>query len=244
MRDLQSSSIILLPSGLPGAFLCPSTECMFVWVRLSHIYIHFFSAHSKSMHPVFSQRTALKSCIEHQIQQLMFFAGYHISHQGSGLGVYFMSFLGELQDWKWKCCQEFSFNQKSKGVLLMPPELCCFFALRVCVRVCVCVCILGVVLLNVANSDAHADGSAEMASVSNMPLALWEQKDVPAANASEHSRFQINFPCCLLGRRRRWGLERGLLLKSTSPTWQLLAYFALLQSALTEHNINCLRLLI
>lgn len=30
---------------------------------------------------------------------------------------------------------------------------------------------LGVVLLNVADSNAHADGSAEMASVSKVPLA-------------------------------------------------------------------------
>lgn len=188
----------------------------------------------------FSQITALKSCIEHQIQQLMFFVGYSISHQGSGLGVYFMAFLRELWDWKWKCCQELSFNQKSKGILLMPPELRCFFALHVCV------CILGVVLLNVANSDAHADGSAEMASVSNMPLALWEQRDVPAANASERSWFQINFPCCLLGKRRRWGLGRALLLKSTNPTWQLLVYFSILtiSSNGAQYTVYCLKLLI
>lgn len=49
------------------------------------------------------------------------------------------------------------------------PELhCCFGS---CVSLCVCVCVR-VVLLNVANSDAYADGSGEMVSVSNVPLAL------------------------------------------------------------------------
>lgn len=60
--------------------------------------------------------------------------------------------------------------------------------------------VLGVVMLNVADSNAHADGSAEMASVSKVPLAAWERK--AAANASERSRIQINFPWCLLGSRR------------------------------------------
>lgn len=40
----------------------------------------------------FSEIVAVKTCIEHQIQQLRFSAGYSISHQGSGLGVYFMAF--------------------------------------------------------------------------------------------------------------------------------------------------------
>lgn len=43
------------------------------------------------------------------------------------------------------------------------PELCC--------RSGLCVCALGVVLLNVADSNAHADGGAEMPSVSKVPLA-------------------------------------------------------------------------
>lgn len=38
------------------------------------------------------KRAVVKSCIEHQICQLMFPAGYSISLQGSGLGVYFMAF--------------------------------------------------------------------------------------------------------------------------------------------------------
>lgn len=59
--------------------------------------------------------------------------------------------------------------------------------------------VLGVAVLNVANSDAHADGSAELVSVSKVPLAVRERKDVSAAKAFEHSRFQINFLCCLLG---------------------------------------------
>lgn len=82
-------------------------------------------------------------------------------------------------------------------------ELRCCFGF-----VCAFVCVLGVVLLNVANSDAHADGSTEMVSVSKVPLAVRERKDASAADAFEHSRFQINFPRCLLGRSR-WGLGRA-----------------------------------
>lgn len=58
----------------------------------------------------------------------------------------------------------------------------CIAVLALCDSVCVCVCgcvrAAGVVLLNVAICDAYADGSAAMASVSNVPLALRERKDV------------------------------------------------------------------
>lgn len=54
-------------------------------------------------------------------------------------------------------------------------------------------CALGVVLLNVANSDAHADGSTEMVSVSKVPLAVCERKDVSAANALSTVGFRLIF---------------------------------------------------
>lgn len=61
--------------------------------------------------------------------------------------------------------------RKAKGYYWVPRTVSCTG--RVCERVCVCVCALwGVVLLNVANSDAHADGSTEMVSVSKVPLAV------------------------------------------------------------------------
>lgn len=67
-------------------FLHRVTECM-------HGAKHFnFPSFTFSLTCLFSERAAVKSCIEHQIQQVMFFAGYSISHQGSGLGVYFMAF--------------------------------------------------------------------------------------------------------------------------------------------------------
>lgn len=56
---------------------------------------------------------------------------------------------------------------KATGLDLL---VCSFLCVRV--YVCVCVCARGVVLLNVANSDAHADGSAEMVSVSKVPVAV------------------------------------------------------------------------
>lgn len=73
-----------------------------------------------------------------------------------------------------------------------------------------------------ANSNAHADGRTEMVSVSKVPLAVWGRRDVSAANAFEHSRFQINFPCCLLGRRR-WGLGQHTVAQTYKP--QLANFF-------------------
>lgn len=103
------------------------------------------------------------------------------------------------------------------------------------------VCALGVVLLNVANADANADRRTEMVSVSKVPLAVRVRKAVSAANAFEHTRFQINFPCCLLGRK-----DGGytLILRNTMPTCKLSAYFALLHFALKEQNKPSLRLLV
>lgn len=132
---------------------------------------------------------------------------FHIT-PGVGLGGLFHGISSaRLWDWKWKTSQGLSYYQKSRGILLRL-QSCVAVLVWVCVCVCVCMCALGVVLLNVANSDAHADGSTEMVSVSKVPLAVCERKDVSAANAFEHSRFQINFPCCLLGRRR-WGLGQA-----------------------------------
>lgn len=83
-----------------------------------------------------------------------------------------------------------------KGILQRLSEWrCCFGFGFVSVRA------LGVVLLNVADSDAHADEATVMVSVSKVPLALGEKRHVSAADAFEHSRFQINFPCCLMGSR-------------------------------------------
>lgn len=65
----------------------------------------------------------------------------------------------------------------------------CIAVLGRCECMRVCVCAPGVVLLNVANADAHADGSTEMVSVSKVPLAVRERKAVSAANAFEHTRF-------------------------------------------------------
>lgn len=43
-----------------------------------------------------------------------------------------------------------------------------------------------------ADSNPHADASAEMTSVSKVPLAASERRD--AANASERSQIHIHFP--------------------------------------------------
>ena len=212
MGFTQSSSIIPLPTGLPRAFLCVCARlCLYVFLHTvsecTHEKKHFnFQSFTFSLTCLFSERATVKSCIEHQIQQLMFSAGYSISHQGSGLGVYFMAFPVQSSEiGNEKAAKDSLIIRKAKGYYWGPRIALLFWG---CVCVSVCVCALGVVLLNVANSDAHADGSTEMVSVSKVPLAVWERKDVSAANAFEHSRFQINFPCCLLGRRR-WGLGQA-----------------------------------
>ena len=186
---------------------------MYVQKRFNFQSIHIFT-----YLPFFPERAAVKGCTEHQIQQLMFSAGlFHIT-PGVGLGGLFHGISrAELGDWKWKSCQGHSYYQKRKGILLGLQDCDAVWACA-CVSLCVCVCVcaLGVALQNMANSNAHADGRTEMVSVSKVPLAVWERRDVSAANAFEHSRFQINFPCCLLGRRR-WGLGQHTVAQTYKP---------------------------
>lgn len=146
----------------------------------------------------------------------MFSAGYSISHQGSSLGAiswHFQCRARRLEMKKQPRTHLLSKKKKQKDTTEAAELHCC---LGLCVCVFVYARALGVVLLNVANSDAHADGSTEMVSVSKVPLAVRERKEVSAANAFEHSRFQINFPCCLLGRRR-WGLGQAHSCWKTQP---------------------------
>lgn len=82
-------------------------------------------------------------------------------------------------------------------------ELCCAFWVSVCVFVG------GGDFLITVSSDAHADGSIEMLNVFKVPQAVRERKDVSAASSFERRRVQINFLCCLLGRRKRWGLGQA-----------------------------------
>ncbi len=103
MGFTQSSSIILLATGLPCEFVY---ACVFVCTCVTVFVLYTFFLHTVStcakhfnfQEATFSlacplpRRVAVKSCTEHHIQQLMFSAGYSISHQGSGLGVYFMAF--------------------------------------------------------------------------------------------------------------------------------------------------------
>lgn len=150
-----SSSIILLPTGLPFASLCPNTVCVCVYSFFAYSnWMHTCAKHFNlqpfkfSLTVLFSlERAAVKSCIEHHIQHLMFTIGYSISHQGSDLGVYFMAFPVERWDWKWKSCQGHSYYQQSKGILLMPQN--CIAVFGGCECMWVGVCALGVVLLNV-----------------------------------------------------------------------------------------------
>lgn len=75
---------------------CSAGRC--TWVNVLYVFLHTMSECMQSIsifnhsHFHLQERAAVKSCIEHQIQQLMFSAGYSISHQGSVLGVYFMAF--------------------------------------------------------------------------------------------------------------------------------------------------------
>lgn len=191
--------------------------CQYVFSRIVGKCMHAcaecfnFQSYAFSLTCLFSERATVKSCIEHQTQQLMFSAGYSISHQGSGLGVYFMAFpVQSSETGNEKAAKDSLIISKAKQRILQRPQdrVAVLGWPYVCVHARTRVCALGVVLLNMANSDAHADGSTEMVSVSKVPLAVWGRKDVSAANAFEHSRFQINFPCCLLGRRR-WGLGQA-----------------------------------
>ena len=80
-----------------------------------HAGIKYSSSHFH-LHTCSLKEPELKSSIEHQIQQLMFSAGYSISHQGLSLGVYFMAFAVRGSEiGNEKPAKDFCIIRKAKG---------------------------------------------------------------------------------------------------------------------------------
>lgn len=112
-------------------FFSTVNACMCKAFQLSTIHV--------SSYLPFSEMVAVKTCIEHQIQQLRFSAGYSISHQGSGLGSI---------SWHFQCrALRLEMKKQPRTLLLSEKqrdttkalELHCCFGFR-CVRACVYVC--------------------------------------------------------------------------------------------------------
>lgn len=103
----------------------------------------------------------MEQLTEHRIQLLQVIL-YHT--RSWAWGCYFHAILlSRSEIGNEKAAEDVLFIRAAQGLSRCSRIALPFRALRVRA--------LGVVLLNVADSNAHADGSAEMASVSKVPLA-------------------------------------------------------------------------
>lgn len=123
--------------------------CQYVFSRIVGKYMHAcakcfnFQSYAFSLTCLFSERATVKSCIEHQTQQLMFSAGYSISHQGSGLGVYFMAFpVQSSETGNEKAAKDSLIISKAKGYCRGPRIVLLFWVDRMCVCTRVHACVL------------------------------------------------------------------------------------------------------